>query len=229
MSCPALRNVPKNKLLHAIAQKESGSLTTGQLSAIKTAYTRYFEANIPYIYWDLEPDKNLKNEDLKNVYHSIVDDLAKTYNNGNKLCFAGNFGTGKTLVCSAILKRALEKGFGGLYTTLTDIISVMTTNSASLARKELFSCDFLVIDEFDPRYMPTDSAADFFARILEDVVRVRVQNRIPLFLCTNSPNPVAAFNGSHYEAIKSLANHMDIIPVLGKDYRPIAAKEQNDS
>src|SRR5690606_27675418 len=104
-------------------------------------------------------------------------------------------------VCN-ILKRAVEKGSSGLYITLNDIISATQSQEKYSARKELLTVDFLVIDEFDSRHIPqTDKSTDFFGRVLEDTLRWRAQNMLPLFLCTNSPNPLEAFHGSIKESV----------------------------
>jgi len=87
------------------------------------------------------------------------------------------------------------------------------------ARNELLMVDFLVIDEFDPRFMPTASSSDLFGRIMEDVFRCRAQNKLPIFMCTNSPNIAGSFEGSIGLSLSSLMNYVSMIPVLGKDFR----------
>jgi len=77
----------------------------------------------------------------------------------------------------------------------------------------------LVIDEFDPRYMPTGASSDLFGRTMEDVLRRRSENQLPLFMCTNSPNVVDSFEGPIKYSIESLMNYAEVIPVLGTDFR----------
>jgi DNA replication protein DnaC len=141
------------------------------------------------------------------------------YKKGTSICLAGQFGLGKTMLVTNVLKKAVAKNYSGLYVSLGDIVSSMKSGESYTARKELLNTDFLVIDEFDPRYMATDAASDFYGRVLEDILRNRSQNKLPIFMCTNSPNPVGAFNGSIHESMSSLMNYVKIIPVLGKDYR----------
>lgn len=134
--------------------------------------------------------------------------------------------THNTTAVTSILKRAVEKGFSALYVNLNDIMSVIKSPDAHYARQELFKIDFLVIDEFDPRYMSTDSSSDFYGRVLEDILRNRAQNKLPLFLCTNSPNVIQSFNAEIKQSISSLMNYVKIQPVLGTDYRK-KIKESN--
>lgn len=158
---------------------------------------------------------------LLGKYKEIVDNLKQTYDKGSALCFMGPHGVGKTMAMTNILKRAVEKGYSGLYVNLNDIIVAMVTNFEGRAqiRSEFLTIDFLIIDEFDPRYMGSDNASDMFGRVMEDIIRIRAQNGLPMFMCTNSPNVVESFQGPLKQSISSLMNYFVKIPVLGKDLR----------
>ncbi len=190
---------------------------------INKVLSLYHESNIPLRYWRLEMGADFRGDAiLSEKYQEIIKDLKQVYSKGICICFAGSNGVGKTLTCTNILKRAAEKGFSALYTTLGDIVSNVVSpesDDKSIARRELLMVDFLVIDEFDPRYMGSGQAADLFGRTLEDIFRARVQNNLPTFMCTNSPNVTESFTGSIKQSISSLMNYVDIIPVLGKDFR----------
>jgi len=199
-------------------------------SVMLIAYNRYFESNIPVDYWDLDMPDSLTgdrksfsgSEELLKIYLSITNDIGKIYSTGKSACLAGKNGTGKTLTLSNVLKKAAQKNYGCLYTTLSDIVAVLTDaphEEKFIARQELMLQDFLVIDEFDPRYSPTEISADLFGRTLEHVIRTRIQNGLPTFLCTNSPNPIETFNGAVKQALESLMARIKIIPVFGKDFR----------
>lgn len=131
--------------------------------------------------------------------------------------------THNTMTTACILKKASEKGYTCLYTTLSDIVSTLTVAGAEdkhLSRKELVMVDFLVIDEFDSRFMPSDNAADLYARTLENVFRTRSQNKLPTLMCTNSPNVVESFNGQLKQSIGSLmSGYIKPFPVFGEDFR----------
>ncbi len=235
-----LSTVPSRKLLEALEETLKNCDTCGpaqaklnaccvRCRALNTALQRYAESNIPIKYWKLEMDYDFKGDKvLLQHYTQIVSDLKETYKKGICLCFAGSLGTGKTLTTTNILKRAVEKGFTAHYATLNDIVSALVTSQSedkAVARKELLTVDFLAIDEFDPRYMGSDQAADLFGRILEDIFRTRVQNNMPIFMCTNSPNVVESFNGPLKKSIGSLMNYVQQVSVLGKDFRKDLKKE----
>jgi DNA replication protein DnaC len=223
----ALNNIPNRKLIDAISSiTESGSAR----GLITTAFNRYSESNIPVEYWFIKIDSDFKGDPrLLNEYHEYIKDIKSSYVTGKSICFAGNYGTGKTTITTSILKKACQKGYTCLYTTLSDIVSITTGASNEekyLAKRELAMVDFLVIDEFDSRFMPSDNAADLYARSLENVFRTRSQNKIPTLMCTNSPNIVESFNGPLKESINSLMKgYLKVFPVFGEDYRIKKQKE----
>jgi len=184
---------------------------------------RYSEANIPVDYWYLDMDEDFKGDkSLAKVYNSVVSNMHKAYKNGTKLCLAGTHGVGKTMTCTCIIKKAVEVGYSGLYTTLTDIVNALSSRDAEMrtaARNLVLSVDFLVVDEFDPRFIGSDNASELFGRMLETTLRPRIHNRLPLMFCTNSPNVLTSFNGPLKQSITSLMKMVKVVPVLGSDFR----------
>jgi DNA replication protein DnaC len=185
----------------------------------------YANANIPVKYWRIKFDDSFKSDTiLKKKFEELTlnGKISQTYKDGICLYFSGSNGVGKTFTVCNILKKALEKGYGGYYCTLLDIVNRLVYDNENKIdfRQFLISVDFLVIDEFDPRHMGTTTqAASLFGRILEDVFRTRVQNKMPTFMCTNSLKLDKAFPEDIQRAISSLMNYMKEVPVLGKDLR----------
>ena len=190
---------------------------------ISQAYSRYAESNIPVEYWDLNMDKFKGSEKLLSLYEKYVSDISLSYKKGTSVCFAGSNGLGKTMTSCCILKIAVQKGYSGLYTTLPDVVAILTSGShedKAIARKDLIMRDFLVIDEFDPRFMKSDLSSDLFGVMLESIFRNRSQNKIPTIMCTNSPNVIESFQGSIKTSLDSLiSGYLKIIPVMGSDFR----------
>jgi DNA replication protein DnaC len=236
----ALNNIPKSKLYLKIASfigacdKCSSKDTKGgkaldiglcdKCRLLSTSYQRYHEANIPVEYWDLKMEKDFKGDSaLLEKYKEYTTDLKTPYSNGTSICFAGSYGLGKSMTITCILKRASLKGYSCLYSTLSDIVSVLTSSDSNekfIARKELVMVDFLAIDEWDGRYFATDNASDLYARTLESIFRTRSQNKLPTLMATNSPNIVESFHGSLKQSISSLmSGYITIFPVLGTDFR----------
>lgn len=186
------------------------------------AYNRYREANIPCSYWDLSMQEFKGPEKLAKLYADASENLSNIYQKGISFCLAGLHGVGKSMVLTAILKKACQKNYSCLYTTLGDIVSALIespNDEKYLARKELMTVDFLVIDEFDPRFCNSLASADLFGKMLEQVFRTRTQNNLPTLMASNSPNPIETFNGPIKQSIESLMSKVKIIPVMGKDFR----------
>lgn len=229
---PYLNNIPPRKLALALEGTVKACETCGpkNLKLDQTCKTcqirndsliRYAGANIPVIYWDLEMNRNYEGDEiLLKKYQELTSDLMQTYKQGISLCFAGGFGVGKTLSVCCILKRAVERGFSALYVNLTDMVNVLLyAEEKHQARKDLLMVDFIVIDEFDPRYIMGEKSGELFGKILEEVFRNRTQNGLPNFFCTNSANVVESFTGPLKQSIGSLFANVRTIPVLGKDFR----------
>lgn len=221
----ALNNIPPRKLSDAIAAIENSSDPADVKYVKLIAINRYAECNIPIEYWTLKMERDFTGDRrLLAKYTEYTQDLKASYTTGNSLCFAGGHGLGKTMTITSILKKASQKSFNCLYTTLSDIVNVLTIGGGEdkfLARRELALVDFLAIDEFDPRFMPSDNAADLYARSLESVFRTRSQNNLPTLMASNSPNPVESFKGSLKDSIDSLMKgYLKVFVVApGKDFR----------
>jgi len=224
--------IPQKKINNAIEDIKNVHLNpkTGKLSAdgatLLEIIHRYANANLPVDYWFLEMDKFEGDQSLVKAYNKCTASIKDSYNKGMSFCFAGSHGLGKTLTSACILKRAVETGkYTALYVNLTDIINLMASSSSvdqeikSEARRLLLSVDFLVIDEFDPRFMSTDNATDLFGRLFEPVLRSRIQNQLPTILCTNSTEPDSFFNGALKQSFKSLMKKIETVNVLGVDFR----------
>lgn len=225
----ALRNIPSKKLQEALATVEAGTDTPEAKVLKLIVINRYAESNIPIGYWFLKMERDFVGDPrLKTKYEEYTADIKASYVNGGSLCLKGSHGCGKTMTVTCILKKAAQKGYSCLYTTLSDIVGVMTSASGEdrfLSRRELNLVDFLAIDEFDGRFFSTDNAADLYARSLEGIFRTRSQNNLPTLMCTNSPNVVESFHGPLKASIDSLMKgYTKEFAISGEDFRKKGSK-----
>lgn len=220
----ALNNIPQKKLDLILEGIRNSDEDDNKKNLRITAALRYAETNIPITYWALKMEKDFHGDpNLLKEYNDYTSDLKASFINGRSICLAGSNGVGKSFTSCSILKKAALKSFSCLYTTLTDVVNVLTqadNESKFLAKRELMIVDFLVLDEVDPRFIASDNASDLYGRSLEGVFRTRGQNKLPTIICTNSPNVVESFNGTLKQSLGSLmSEHTKIIPVFGTDYR----------
>ncbi len=183
---------------------------------------RLINGNVPISYWSLTMEKDFVGDPrLLEKYNSLANDIDGMYNNGKSMLLAGSFGLGKTMTSCCLLKKAAMKGYSIWYSTLSDIVMSLTNYEQQYETKmKLSSTDFLVIDEFDGRYVSTEQGSNLFARSLESVLRTRIANQQPTILCTNSPNIIESLSGTLKEALGSLfAGHVETFITLGEDVR----------
>lgn len=195
------------------------------------AYNRYANSNLSVEYWDFDMKDFKGAPPLKKVYDDISESLQQVYQEGTSICLAGPHGIGKSLVSSCIIKKACQKNYVCLYTTLSDMVSALIDSFGDekyMARKELMTVDFLVIDELDPRFVGNGNGADLFGKMLEHIFRTRIQNKMPTFICTNSPNPLETFSGSIKQSLDSIMSKVKFIPLMEEDFRkPIMKNIKN--
>ena len=187
---------------------------------------RYYNANISVDYWSRNIDGFKGDEQLVKLYNLLTKDITKTYESGISYLLKGSHGNGKTYIASLLIKKFVEKGYSGLYTTLSEIVNVLLHSDFKAkitADKCLKICDILVIDEFDTRHMGnSENAGMLFGKLLESILRIRLQNKMPTILITNNPDPTKALGDALGASITSLiSGYVKEINVIGRDFRKI--------
>ena len=220
----ALNNIPEKKLKEFIHRINESTPDIKEKNIKIIAVNRYAESNIPIDYWtkimgrDWAGDNN-----LLNYYNEYIKDIRQSFIDGKSVCLASSHGRGKSLALSCILKKASSAGYTALYTTLSDIVAIMTqaTNEEKfVAKRELCLVDFLFIDEVDNRFFSqSELSSELFARSFELIIRTRLQNKLPVLLATNSPNVKQSFSSFFKESLDSIMNNIPILPVSGTDFR----------
>src|SRR3984957_12553094 len=184
-----LNNIPPNKLQDALEKTKD--------NVAQIAINRWNESNIPVQYWAKEMEKDYHGDvKLMEKYQDYIKELSNSYKQGSSFCLAGQNGRGKTFTLTSILKRACNKNYSCLYTTIETIVAVLNTygEEKNIARRELMMVDFLAIDEVDNRFFGnSDASNDLFARSFETIVRTRLQHNLHVLMATNSPNIKESF------------------------------------
>lgn len=228
--CVPLRNIPENKYnlyLNNIIKKceicgKAKKVSCEKCALMHKLYNRYYEANIPIDYWMKEIDEFYGDKNLVSLHETISEKFEDFYLEGISLFLKGQHGTGKTLFSSLLLKSIAIKGYNCLYTTLFDMVSVLIQGDYDDrfdAGRELKMIDLLVIDEFDPRFF-AKTGEDIYGKVLESIIRIRFQNKLPTILISNNPDPIKAFGTAMAISLDSLiSGYCKEIFVTGKDAR----------
>jgi len=216
-----LNNIPPEKFATIMSKVES--LPAPKVSKYQNLCLKYYESNIPIEYWDISIEKDFKgNKKIPQIYKEYIGNGQDNLYVGKSFYIAGTHGIGKTFLLTSILKTMAIRNHSCLYTTLGAIVNTLTSAPNSdryQAGVELNKVSFLAIDEFDQRFVLSNAAADLYMSILESILRVRLQNRLPTLIATNSPNILESFSGSLKESLVSLFNRLDKYMVMDEDYR----------
>ncbi len=186
--------------------------------------THYARASIPVKYWNLsldtfQGDANFKEFITNQLKPEVIHNM---YAECKSYAFAGRFGVGKTFGACEILKGVQTVGYTAKYTTMNEIVDMVTSKEERYEFKQtLLLSDFLVIDEFDGRYIPTSEVGkEVFGTNLEGIVRARFQNMLPIIICTNNSSVEDVFDGTFKQTLGSLfSENITHIPVGGVDLR----------
>lgn len=184
---------------------------------------KYASANIPVGYWSGPWASYTGDENFKKTIADRITNVERVYDEGESFLFVGGHGTGKTYASCCILKKALTFGFSSRYLEMASLINQMLSKEIDTHAllEDLVSVDFLVIDEFDPRWIyPSENVERMFGSSLEYVLRSRFQNELPTILSTNMVDVDNILVGKAAKAFKSLkGQYLNVIYVAGKDYR----------
>lgn len=184
----------------------------------------YARSGIPVDYWDkswkqFNGDPNFK----KLIRDKILTRIDSVYENGESYAFVGNLGIGKSYAACAILRIALMNNFRAKYETMSSVINTMLSSNIDSNKylKELMEVDFLVLDEYDVRWIfPSEKAEQMFGSTLEHILRNRFQNKMPTILCSNTVEIDKVLSEDFSKAFESLrTQYVKIVYVSGKDYR----------
>jgi len=183
----------------------------------------YATANIPLNYWKLSWKEFAGDPNFKTVIAEKLGDIEGVYDRGESFMFTGIYGTGKTYAACCIVKMAVAHKFSAQYIAMQDVVNRILSKKLDTfsVLKEFTEIDFLVIDEFDPRWIfPSENVEQIFGSALEHILRTRWQNGLPTIMCSNMADVDNILGGRFARAFKSLRNEfLQVIPVGGKDFR----------
>lgn len=219
--------IPLNKLqlLKSKTREDCGcsGAGCGKCAAKLDRMSKYADSGIPIKYWSLAFKSFAGDKKFAEQIKEVLSDIDKFYLDGLSLAFVGNLGTGKSYAACCILKKAVVSGYTGKYVQMADIVNSILSKKldSKVYLDELLSVDFLVIDEFDPRWVfPDEKVERIFGSNLEYILRTRFQNEMPTILCSNAEDLDKVLSSDFARAFASLRNmYLKEILVAGKDFR----------
>ena len=211
-------NSEKDRVVHNC--KQCGGLGCGTCFSYCSFIDKMAEAEIPVDYWFRSMGNFYGDENFKKVVVEYIGKMSEHFANGLVYCFVGHRGTGKTLAACEILKKAISNKYSIYYTTMVDAVGRLLTSESYQFRKLIKQTDFFVIDEVDQRFFPSPGSQELYGNQFENIIRSRVQNRLPTIMCTNSEDTDQIFEGEFQQSFESLkAQFIRVIRAGGKDAR----------
>jgi len=178
------------------------------------------EADIPVDYWFRKMDDFYGDQKFKEFVRLYNENILDNYMEGKSLRFVGHRGAGKTMGACAILKQAVIYDYTIHYTTLVEAVTKLMSPESYYFRKKIKQCDFMVIDEVDQRFFPSPGSQELYGNHYENIIRTRLQNKLPTIMCSNEEDVDKIFAGEFRISSKSLdAQFVKTITVFGKDAR----------
>lgn len=135
-------------------------------------------------------------------------------------------GTGKSLLATILLKRVLEMGYSGYFTTFPDMLDMYQSSWRDPEQKRWFdrkvrNVSFLVIDDIGRENEARGAAKEEHSMGMKDamvdaVIRARNAAALPTIITTNyTPERM----GKTYDVVSLLSGAAMPIEVTGADYR----------
>lgn len=180
---------------------------------------RMAEAEIPVDYWYRIMDDFYGEPNFKKIIIDYISDINGEYSKGFTLCLVGERGRGKSMAACSILKKAILENYSVFYTTLSDFVTKVVSSEPEL-RLYMKEYDFVAIDEVDQRFFPSQQSMELYGNQLENVLRARMQNRLPTIMCSNSLDISQIFGGEFKKSFESLGSQfIKVVPASGMDAR----------
>jgi DNA replication protein DnaC len=192
----------------------------------RTDFQRYMlldDAGIDREYWDVTFDDWKGDQVARHLVEKYIAKLDVAYEEGLGIVFWGNTGTGKTMLCSIILKQALTVGKSIRFITMAELLDVFRKKIENKDiekhyEENIKNVDFLCIDNLGSEYGPKKAHGSYSVAEFDLLARYRKRNLLPTLLTTNDTPDV--FKEQYGAAISSLyAGCSAFIEVTGHDFR----------
>lgn len=182
-------------------------------------------ANIGQDYWQADFSNYKGPINAKNEAFLYLQHLKEYKEGGIGLLFAGKVGVGKTTLLAVVLKYLAKANWTAYMTSLSELLEAIKRSWDTKDTSEIDRCKqvtFLGIDDLGKEHAgPTGFSAVTF----DNLIRYRVQHRLPTLLTTNLDRK--EIKSRYGDATLSLIEGKTrIITVNGFDYRTKTLKHE---
>ncbi len=166
------------KLLRNEAYRELNAISPLSLSKFETFDLRYY-SNKP------DSDGNIPATRMKKIFSFCRGYAEKFSPRGRSILMAGGTGLGKTHLSLAIAQRVIDRGFGVIYCSSPNILSVLerehfSRGVTSDTKARLDECDLLIVDDLGSEF-----ATQFTNVTMYNLINTRLSQGKPCIINTN--------------------------------------------
>lgn len=185
-------------------------------------------ANIGEDYWDCDFLNFYGPEAPKNLSKRYLTSLADVKAEGTGILYAGPNGPGKTTLAMIVMKYLIRAGWTVQCTSLGEIVEGIQQSwkedneELEAFRARCRDSAFLLIDDVGKEHR---GKTGFVQTVFDNLIRYRVQHRLPTFLTTNLTKE--ELRGTYGEsALSLLEGKLLTIVVNGEDVRSTRLKKK---
>lgn len=185
------------------------------------------QANIGEDYWPVDFKNFYGPDHAKKVSKRYLENLADMKDAGIGLLYVGPNGPGKTALGMIVMKYLVRARWTVYCTSLGEIVERIqkSWNDSGDQHKDFFEqireSSFIIIDDVGKEHR---GASGFVQTVFDNLIRYRVQHRLPTFLTTNLTK--SELENTYGESVMSLLDGKLIpITVEGDDVRKTVLKK----
>lgn len=180
---------------------------------------QYLAANIPSEYWTLSDEDFIGDQHAISAIKEYLDLYGEFRKQGIGLTlYSKHQGVGKTMLACLAAKHLLKRNVRTYFMSFQDAIA-MPSNMPYEKREQKLSLlrniPFVVLDEVGRGF--TDTQQDYYAQILEEVIRHRTNYNLITIMTTNLTGD--EMNNLYSRVYSLLVGKQKLIEVSGQDFR----------
>lgn len=201
-----------------------------ELRAIFEAKSRYIQAGIPKLYWDIGWDDFYGDQDAKKLiqkYCTMLDEAIKV---GQGVILSGKHGTGKTSLSCLIAKAAIDKGYTVKYIAVSKIIDMIMHSFDDKEYKANLNTvmervEFLVLDDLGKEYLGIKKQLNPMVQLnLDSFLRERVNRCRVTIVSTNLE--LESLKSQYGDSVLSIIyGACRAVEIKGDDFRLLRGKD----
>lgn len=164
-------------LLRQEAYRRLNAMTPLTLSGFEQFELRYYSSRA-------EAGEVSPREHMKGVLEFCQNYASSFCSHSPSLLFQGRTGLGKTHLSLSIAKTAIDKGYGVVYGSVQNFLSVLEKERfgrlESDTNRDLLHCDLLILDD-----LGTEFSTQFVSAALYNIINTRLMSEKPTIISTN--------------------------------------------